>query len=136
MSVIVDHNELRRIGRRVFTAAGSSEDEAAIIADHLVEANLAGHDSHGVIRTAAYLDGVKKGAVLPNRHAQVTGDRGNILSIDGAFGYGQVIARESMEIAIERAKREGLVILSIKNAGHLGRIGAWAEQLASAGLVQ
>jgi hydroxycarboxylate dehydrogenase B len=127
--------DLEEIIRKIFNAAGSDDSEAAIVANHLVEANLAGHDSHGVIRTAAYLDCVKKGAVLPNRHAQVTSDRGNILSIDGEFGYGQVIARESMEIAIERAKREGLVILSIVNAGHLGRIGAWAEQLAGAGLV-
>jgi hydroxycarboxylate dehydrogenase B len=127
--------DLEEIIRKIFNAAGSDDSEAAIVANHLVEANLAGHDSHGVIRTGAYLDCLKEGAVLPNRHAQVTGDRGNILSIDGEFGYGQVIARESMEMAIERAKGKGLVILSIKNAGHLGRIGAWAEQLASAGLV-
>jgi len=131
----INATDLEEIIRKIFNAAGSDDSEAAIVANHLVEANLAGHDSHGVIRTAAYLDCVKKGAVLPNRHAQVTSDRGNILSIDGEFGYGQVIARESMEIAIERAEREGLVILSIKNAGHLGRIGAWAEQLAGAGLV-
>jgi uncharacterized oxidoreductase len=127
--------DLEEIIRKIFNAAGSDDSEAAIVANHLVEANLAGHDSHGVIRTAAYLDCLKEGAVLPNRHAQVTSDRGNILSIDGEFGYGQVIARESMEMSIERAKGKGLVILSIKNAGHLGRIGAWAEQLASAGLV-
>jgi hydroxycarboxylate dehydrogenase B len=131
----ISATDLEEVIRKIFNAAGSDESEAAIVANHLVEANLTGHDSHGVIRTAAYLDWVKKGAVLLNRHAQVTSDRGNILSIDGEFGYGQVIARESMEIAIERAKREGLAILSIKNAGHLGRIGAWAEQLAGAGLV-
>jgi hydroxycarboxylate dehydrogenase B len=131
----VNASDLEAITRRIFHAAGSDESEAAIVANHLVEANLAGHDSHGVIRTADYLDGVKSGVVLPNKHARVTTDRGNILSIDGGFGYGQVIARESMELAIDRAKRDGLVILSIKHAAHLGRIGAWAEQLAAAGLV-
>jgi hydroxycarboxylate dehydrogenase B len=131
----VSATDLEEMVRKIFNAAGSDDSEAAIVANHLVEANLAGHDSHGVIRTAGYLDCVENGAVLPNRHAQVTSDRGNMLSIDGEFGYGQVIARESMEMAINRAKREGLVILSIKHAGHLGRIGAWAEQLAAADLV-
>jgi hydroxycarboxylate dehydrogenase B len=131
----INATDLEEIIRKIFSAAGSDDSEATIVANHLVEANLAGHDSHGVIRTATYLDCVKNGTVLSNKHAQVTGDRGNILSIDGEFGYGQVIARESMGIAIQRAETEGLVILSIKNAGHLGRIGAWAEQLAAAGLV-
>ena len=131
----IEATDLAELVRKIFNAAGSDDEEAAIVANHLVDANLAGHDSHGVIRTAAYLDWVRNGAVLPNRHVQITSDRGNILCIDGGFGYGQVIARESMTLGIDRAKREGIAILSIKNAGHLGRIGAWAEQLAEAGLV-
>lgn len=118
----------------VFRAAGSDADEAEIVADHLVEANRAGHDSHGVMRVYKYVDWVKAGQVVPNRHAGIVADRGAMVLVDGAFGYGQVIGREAMAIGAERAKAHGFAVVSIRNAGHLGRIGAWAEQLADAGL--
>lgn len=118
----------------VFRAAGSEAEEAGIVADHLVEANLAGHDSHGVMRVYKYVDWVQAGQVVPNRHARVETDRGAMLLVDGEFGYGQVIGREAMDLAAERAHRHGFAVVSIRNAGHLGRIGAWAEQLAAAGL--
>lgn len=118
----------------VFAAAGSSAEESRIVADHLVEANLQGHDSHGVIRVTKYVDWCKAGQVVANRHAQVVTDSGALLVVDGQFGYGQVIGREAMALAIERARKHGTATLAIRNAGHLGRIGAWAEQLAAAGL--
>ena len=119
----------------IFRAAGSDGEEARIVAAHLVEANLVGHDSHGVMRVYKYVDWVKAGQVVPNRHATVVADRGAMLLVDGNFGYGQVIGREAMTLAAERAKANGFAVVSIRNAGHLGRIGAWAEQLAEAGLV-
>jgi uncharacterized oxidoreductase len=118
----------------VFRAAGSEPDEAEVVADHLVEANRAGHDSHGVMRVYKYVDWVKAGQVVPNRHAGIVVDRGAMVLVDGGFGYGQVIGREAMAIGAERARAHGFAVVSIRNAGHLGRIGAWAEQLADAGL--
>ena len=126
---------LDRYVAAIFRASGSSDEEAGIVADHLVEANLVGHDSHGVIRVAKYLDWVERGDLVPNRHGEIAGDRGPLVTVEGGFGYGQVIGRKAMAIAAERAKRHGLAALAIRNAGHLGRIGAWAEQLAEAGLV-
>lgn len=119
----------------LFRAAGSDATEAALVAGHLVEANLAGHDSHGVIRAPKYVDWVAAGELLPNRHAERVVDAGGLVLLDGGFGYGQVIGREAMALAAERARRHGAVVLGIRNSGHLGRIGAWAEQLAEAGLV-
>lgn len=126
---------LRAFCAALFGAAGSDPAEAAIVADHLVEANLVGHDSHGVIRAPKYLDWVAAGELLPNRHAAAVVDAGALLVVDGGFGYGQVIGQQAMALAAERAKRQGAAILGIRNSGHLGRIGAWAEQLAEAGLV-
>jgi hydroxycarboxylate dehydrogenase B len=119
----------------IFAAAGSSKDEPRILAEHLVEANLLGHDSHGVIRVAKYLAWLAAGEVLANRHAEVVIDRGPLLVVDGGFGYGQVIARETMTLLAERCRSCGLAAVGIRNTGHLGRIGAWPEQLARAGLV-
>ena len=129
----IDPTQLSALGRAVFQAAGSSENEAAIVADHLVEANLAGHDSHGILRVHKYVDWQSRGEVLPNQHARVVSDRGAALLIDGQFGYGQVIGREAMDLLTGRVKQNGFAVTAIRNSAHLGRIGAWAEQLAVAG---
>jgi hydroxycarboxylate dehydrogenase B len=127
--------ELTEFVAAIFAAAGSREDEPRILAEHLVEANLLGHDSHGVIRVAKYLTWLAAGEVLANRHAELVIDRGPLLTVDGGFGYGQVIAREAMTLLVERCRSCGLAAVGIRNTGHLGRIGAWPEQLARAGLV-
>jgi uncharacterized oxidoreductase len=126
--------ELREFVARAFVAADSSPEEARIVGDHLVDANLAGHDSHGVIRVAKYLDWHARGMVLSNRHASIVRQSAANAVVDGGFGYGQVIGREAMDIAVDKAKRAGVCAVAIRNAGHLGRIGAWAEQVADAGL--
>lgn len=119
----------------LFRASGSDAAEAECVAAHLVEANLRGHDSHGAIRAPKYVEWVAAGELLPNRHARIALDAGGLLLLDGGFGYGQVIGREAMEIAAERAKAHGACVLGIRDSGHLGRIGAWPEMLAEAGLV-
>lgn len=125
--------ELQDFGEAVFRAAGSNPDEARIVAAHLVEANLAGHDSHGVMRIYKYVAWVKAGQVIPNRHAEIVSDRGATLIVDGAFGYGQVIGKEAMALAAARVEANGFAAIAVRNSGHLGRIGAWAEDLAEQG---
>ena len=120
---------------KLFAASGSDENESRTVAGHLVESNLRGHDSHGVIRVSKYVDWVRQGALIPNAHSTIVSDRGALITIDGGFGYGQVIGREAMALATTRAKQLGMCAVAIRNAGHLGRVGAWAEQLADAGLV-
>ena len=119
----------------VFGAAGSNDEEARTIAEHLVDSNLAGHDSHGIVRVHTYVEWASGGLVVPNRHAQVVRDSGAAVLLDGEFGYGQVIGREAMDMLIDRVGEHGSVSLAIRNSGHLGRIGAWAERLAHAGIV-
>jgi hydroxycarboxylate dehydrogenase B len=126
-------NVLRAFVAQVFRAAGSQPDEAAIVGDHLVDANLAGHDSHGVIRIPKYIDWHTRGMVLANRHVTVVRESPCHAVVDGGFGYGQVIAHEAMEIAVAKARTAGVCTLALRNAGHLGRIGAWAEQVAAHG---
>ena len=135
MTVRIGHRPLHALIVATFAGAGSEPGEAAILADHLVEANLVGHDSHGVIRTAKYLDWLRKGMVTANRHARVVHDGGAVIGIAGDGGYGQVIARESMELGIARAKELSLALVGIRECGHVGRVGAWAEMTANAGMV-
>jgi len=129
------HDTLRPFAAALLQAAGCCETEARVVSDHLVEANLIGHDSHGMLRVPLYLDWIANGKVCPNREALTVIDEGPILSFDGQFGFGQVIAREAMARAAARAEQTGVVLVALRNCGHLGRIGAFAQQLAEAGLV-
>lgn len=132
---IVDHEELRRIGRRIFVAAGSSEEEAGIVADHLVEANLKGHDSHGVGMIPSYLRNLAGGKAAANQQGRVISDDGAFIVYDGARGYGQVVAREATRLGIARAKESGVAVVALRNAHHIGRVGTYGEMCAAAGLV-
>ena len=125
---------LRAFMASVFRATGSSDAEATIVGNHLVDANLAGHESHGVIRVSKYVDWHARSMVIANRHAVVVRETPCHLVVDGQFGYGQVIGTEATDLAIIKARQSGLCAVAIRNAGHLGRIGAWAEQAANAGL--
>ena len=89
----VHHTALRGFVRCIFEASGSLPAEAGLVADHLVDSNLRGHDSHGSIRAAKYVGWVEAGHLLPNRHAEVVSDRAALAVVDGGFGYGQVIGR-------------------------------------------
>ncbi len=131
----LDHGRLARLVSTIFEAAGSSEREARAVADHLVDSNLVGHDSHGVIRVKSYLEWIADGRVAPNQHAGIVRDRGSFVIIEGNFGFGQVVAREAMEIGIERCRTHGTCSIALRNAGHIGRVGAWAEMVAEQGLV-
>jgi uncharacterized oxidoreductase len=115
--------------------AGSEDREAKLVADHLIEANLKGHDSHGVGMMPSYLESLRTGRHRVNRHAQIVMDAGAMLTIDGDMGFGPVIAYEAMELGIARTKQHGVAVISLRRSHHTGRIGHWAEQCAEAGIV-
>jgi hydroxycarboxylate dehydrogenase B len=130
---IIASAALRALSRRLCAAAGSAEGEAALVADHLVEANLAGHDSHGVGLLPIYLENVRAGRLVPNRHAEVMRAHGAVMVIEGHRGYGQVIGHEAMSHGVAHAHDHGVALLAIRNSFHLGRIGHYGEQCARAG---
>src|ERR1700744_5050508 len=133
--ILVDRAELSTMVRAIFTASGSSEAEARIVADHLVEANLRGHDSHGIGMIPMYLRNLAKGTLRANCNGRITADHGAMVAYDGERGYGQVTARAAIEIGIERARQSGLAIVALRNAHHIGRVGTYGEMCAEAGLV-
>ncbi|TDR94032.1 malate/lactate/ureidoglycolate dehydrogenase [Enterovirga rhinocerotis] len=118
-----------------FAAAGCSEDEAKAVATFLVDANLAGHDSHGVGRVPRYLHWMKEGTVRPGRTATLVADAGALSVMDGNFGFGATIGREAVLHGIEKAKAGGVAIVALRSSGHLGRIGQWAELALEHGIV-
>ncbi|MEM9681750.1 MAG: malate/lactate/ureidoglycolate dehydrogenase [Pseudomonadota bacterium] len=133
--MLIKEDNLRAVVRAICTAAGSTGDEPAMVADNLVDANLTGHDSHGVGMLPRYISCVLSGELSPNQHVEILKDEGTTLMLDGKQGYGQVIGREAMELGIERARKNGVCVMTVRNSFHLCRIGAWAEQCAAAGMV-
>ena len=133
--MLIQHENLRAALRAILAAAGSTGEEPDIVADHLVEANLKGHDSHGVGMLPRYIGLVQRGLLFPNRHAGTVRDDGPLLVLDGGHGYGQVIAREATAMAIGRARTHGVALLALRNSNHVGRVGTYGEQCAAAGLI-
>jgi len=134
-SMIVPPDKLHDIVRTIFSAAGSTDREARLVADHLVEANLRGHDSHGVGMIPTYIANARDGSLILNQTLSVGFDSASLVVLDGGLGIGQVMAHDAIEAGIERAANAGACIVGLRNSHHIGRIGHWAEQCAAAGLV-
>ncbi len=132
---LIRHDALRAAVRLVVGGFGSSAAEVEAVTNNLVEANLTGHDSHGVGLLPMYADNYLDGGLKPNTGMAVVHDGGSMLRLDGQGGFGQVIGAQAMVLGIARAKAHGSCILAVGNSHHLGRIGAWAEMAAAAGLV-
>jgi uncharacterized oxidoreductase len=126
---------LTRAITAVLRAAGSAEHEASMVAESLVEANLRGHDSHGVGMIPRYVDTTLLGGLRVNQHVRVTLDAGSLVAFDGNRGHGAVLGEEAMRAAIPRARELGSCVMLLADAHHLGRIGQYAEMATAAGLV-
>ena len=135
MNHVIAVDRLRAAMRMVVAGFGSSEAEIEAVAGNLIEANLTGHDSHGIGMLPRYAEAWREGGLKPNAHVRTVLDAGAMLRLDGDQGFGQVIGVEATALGIARAKQTGCCIVALGNSHHLGRIGAWAEQAAEAGLV-
>jgi hydroxycarboxylate dehydrogenase B len=114
---------LRNLASKILLAAGAHSSEAEIVAGALVESNLAGHDSHGVLRIPEYVGWMEQQLVSVGAHAQIIKDAEAFAVIDGGWGFGQVIGREAMQVAIQKADTSGVGIISVSRCCHLGRVG-------------
>ena len=131
---VIQADRLTEINARILEAAGARKDYAAIVAEHLVNANLAGHDSHGVIRTPYYVRSIEKGELQPTAEPEIVEETASMAQICGNWTFGQVIAKAATEIAISKARDQGIGLASIYHEGHTGRLGTYAEMGAAAGM--
>ncbi len=119
----------------LFRAAGAYEVEARLTADHLVGANLAGHDSHGVGMVPRYVASLLNHELQLNRRVSLVTDAASLIVVDGQRGMGQSVVHQAMDIAIGRARAHGCCVMALRHSHHIGRVGHWAEQAVAAGLV-
>ncbi len=123
---------LHAITRQLFIAADTPRHIADIVAEILVNANLAGHDSHGVIRIPTYLQRISDGETQPAAEPEFINETTNTVRVDGGHGFGHYTARRAMERAIEKAKEADVCSVSLVRTGHIGRLGEYAEAAARA----
>jgi LDH2 family malate/lactate/ureidoglycolate dehydrogenase len=109
-------------------AVGTPKDEADVLAEHLVKANLYGHDSHGVIRIPYYLNVIEGGRFLkPGAKIKIVNETVSTAIIDGNHNFGQITGRKAMEVAIKKAKSTGIGMVTLFNVFHTGRVGEYSE---------
>lgn len=126
----IDHKPLRTLITDLFKAVDVPADQAKIVADHLVEANLMGHDSHGVIRTPGYLRGVKAGSMKPVGDLNIVRETPASVVINGEGCLGIVIAHKAMEMATERALNHTFGAVAVHQCSHIGRLGDFPPKAA------
>ncbi|ATA24164.1 lactate dehydrogenase [Brenneria goodwinii] len=131
----ISESRLIDIARTLLRNVGCEEAEAACVAEHLVGANLKGHDSHGVGMLPHYVSFIADGIMQPNTPARMIRDGGAVLQFSGDRGFGQRTGKEAMQAAIERVKTTGVCLMTLSSTCHLGRIGTYGEMAAAAGLV-
>ena len=127
--------DLRQLLRAVLEGAGTPTDGAQVVADSLVDANLAGHDSHGVIRVLQYLEEVEKGNLDPRVEPVVKARDGAFAVIDGGWGWGQVGMWLATREAVERARETGIGLATVQRSYHIGRVAPYVEAIANEGMV-
>lgn len=114
--------QLREIGTKIFVAAGAPVEEAEWVSQLLVRSNLAGHDSHGVIRILQYLWAIDNGSLKPGAELNIERETPASALLNGNWGFGQVVAKKAMELAIEKAREHSVGVVCAYNSYHIGRL--------------
>jgi uncharacterized oxidoreductase len=135
MTVTIKAKALEAFVADIFASVGCSSEEGGRIGRYLVSANLSGHDSHGVVRVPRYAAQKKAGTVAADVTVEVVVDTPVIAVVDGKYGFGQTVTPQAVRIGIDKCRKNGLSAVTLRNAGHVGRVGDWAEMAAEAGLV-
>ena len=124
---ILSRDVLLNLGVSLLAAGGAAEEEARIVGRSLVEANLRGHDSHGVMRIPFYVKEVQNGRLKSGAKLSVVAETPSALVTDGGWGFGQVLSRDLMERLMKKASETGIACGTLRQSAHIGRLGEYAE---------
>ncbi|TKT69881.1 Ldh family oxidoreductase [Aquamicrobium sp. LC103] len=132
---LIPLEEARHLASSILTAAGTSPAHASIVAEHLVEAEMTGHSSHGLRLLPMYLRRLANGEVSGTASPTIIQDSGSIVFVEGNRAFGQVAGDFCARLGAERAGKNGICAVALSNSGHLGRNGRWPEIAADAGAI-
>lgn len=131
----VDADRLNAFCRSALERLGVPSDQAATIADSLVDANLQGIDSHGIVRLPQYAGRIRGGGLRPTTELVTIVDRPSVVVIDANDGFGQVAATAAMGRAIERAKDRGIAAAAVRRSNHVGVMGYYSRMAVEHGMI-
>src|SRR3954469_11439526 len=126
---------LRVFSTQVLVASGVPDDDAALVADSLAQADLWGHQSHGVLRLPWYVARLRSGAMTSRTDPEVLSDTGPLLLLDGRDGIGQVLTERARTTAVERARTHGVGVVGVRNSNHFGTAMYFTRRAAADGCV-
>lgn len=132
---VVQADRLIRIGAALLVAAGASDEEAKAVATGCVNANLAGHDSHGVIAIPTYIDRIKVGHIVPGAQWTIVQESPTTTVIDGNWGFGFHVNAKAMAYTIEKARTANVAACTVFRQSHVGRLAAYPLMAAQAGMI-
>ncbi len=131
----VQADRLTDIAAQLLKGVGASEEEAEIISRHSIGANLAGHDSHGIIQIPTYIDRAKRGHIVPGAPFEIIKDTPTTTVVDGHWGFGYVVSERLMKMTIEKAKTSGVAAATVFRQSHVGRVADYPIMAAQSGLI-
>ena len=132
---LVKADRLTRIGAALLRAAGATEEEAEAVAIGCVNANLAGHDSHGVIAIPTYIDRIKVGHIVPGAKWTIVQETPTTTVIDGNWGFGFHVNARAMALTIEKAKTANVAACTVFRQSHVGRLAAYPMMAMREGMI-
>jgi LDH2 family malate/lactate/ureidoglycolate dehydrogenase len=136
--IITEAQGLRELGTQIFVALGAPKSKAEFVSETLVEANLCGHDSHGVQYFSSYGERIRQGYIHAKENPRIVKETPSSAYVDGRWGFGQIAAKKMMEIAVEKAKKSMVAAVGGFNINHIGRLGyytTWATEQDMVGMM-
>ena len=133
--MIIEEKELRCYVQDILGKIGASEEEAEIVSEELVQSTLMGVDSHGILRIPQYKWQIEEHFIVPGADVKKVKETPTTAIVDADYGFGHVAGRKTAEIVIQKAKENGVACAIVINSTHIGRLGAYTERIARAGLV-
>ncbi len=127
--------QLRKLGTAILNALGSPPERSAWVAETLLRANLAGHDSHGFMRLLQYAEFARDGYIDVSADVLTLRELGSTALLDAQRTWGQVAAKIAMERAIEIAARQGISMVALVNSPHIGRLGEYVVMASERGMI-
>ena len=128
------HGKISDISQQILRAAGAPESHARVVGHHLADANIAGHDSHGIIRIPQYVHRIKEDLLDPSAEPEIIRETAGMAQVNGHSTFGQVVATFATKLAIQKAGDTGVSLVTMSNLDHTGRIGTYSEMAVEAGM--
>jgi len=126
---------LHKAAYHICRAKGTPDADAEVVATHLVKANLVGHDSHGVIQIPTYMERIDAGHIVPNAPFVVEKEAPCTAVINGNWGFGFVVTERAMNMAIDKARVNGVAAITVRRQSHIGRLGDYPTMALKQGMI-